>query len=144
MQRLTRDLSYLLLFEAGIIVRNTLVTYDRENDKIGFWKTNCSELWKRLQVPVVPVPAPVVYPAGNTSEEMPPTEAPSGLPPDFHAGRVRSNHLHCLYAKVQFKLKYVAVYYWPILLYMLLVGYNLLFCLLIVFFAIFNGLTIYL
>ncbi|MBA0686816.1 hypothetical protein Goari_014393, partial [Gossypium aridum] len=32
----------------GIIVRNTLVTYDRKDSKIGFWKTNCSELWERL------------------------------------------------------------------------------------------------
>ena len=35
---------------AGIIVRNTLVTYDRHNEKIGFWKTNCSELWERLHI----------------------------------------------------------------------------------------------
>ncbi|XP_031388663.1 aspartic proteinase-like protein 2 isoform X1 [Punica granatum] len=34
----------------GIIVRNTLVTYDREHSKIGFWKTNCSELWARLHL----------------------------------------------------------------------------------------------
>ncbi|PPS19684.1 hypothetical protein GOBAR_AA00903 [Gossypium barbadense] len=34
----------------GIIVRNTLVTYDRKDSKIGFWKTNCSELWERLHV----------------------------------------------------------------------------------------------
>ncbi|OAY51000.1 aspartic proteinase 36 [Manihot esculenta] len=75
----------------GIIVRNTLVTYDRENDKIGFWKTNCSELWKRLQVPGVPVPAPayVVSPGGNKSEGMPPAQAPSRLPADFVPGEVR-------------------------------------------------------
>ncbi|GLU04166.1 hypothetical protein SLE2022_213270 [Rubroshorea leprosula] len=35
----------------GVVVRNTLVTYDREDDRIGFWKTNCSELWKGLQFP---------------------------------------------------------------------------------------------
>ncbi|KAG0464410.1 hypothetical protein HPP92_020479 [Vanilla planifolia] len=34
----------------GIIVRNTLVTYDRQNHRIGFWKTNCSELWNKLHV----------------------------------------------------------------------------------------------
>ncbi|KAJ9166303.1 hypothetical protein P3X46_021077 [Hevea brasiliensis] len=73
----------------GIIVRNTLVTYDRENDKIGFWKTNCSELWKRLQVPGVPVPAPVVPPSSNKSEAMPPAKAPSVLPPDFVPGELR-------------------------------------------------------
>ena len=25
----------------GIVVRNMLITYDRGNDKIGFWRTNC-------------------------------------------------------------------------------------------------------
>ncbi|KAL6513347.1 hypothetical protein OROGR_020833 [Orobanche gracilis] len=38
----------------GIIVRNTLVTYDREHEKIGFWKTNCSELWERTVPPPLP------------------------------------------------------------------------------------------
>ncbi|CAN4108700.1 unnamed protein product [Withania somnifera] len=51
----------------GIVVRNTLVTYDRENARIGFWKTNCSELWGRLNSPP-PSPAP-----------SPPTPAFSGL-----------------------------------------------------------------
>ncbi|KAJ9186804.1 hypothetical protein P3X46_002337 [Hevea brasiliensis] len=73
----------------GIIVRNTLVTYDRESDKIGFWKTNCSELWKRLKVSGVPVPAHVVSPSGNRSEGMPPAQAPSRLPSDFVPGEVR-------------------------------------------------------
>jgi hypothetical protein len=79
------DLSYLLSFVAGIVVRNTLVTYDRENDKIGFWKTNCSELWKRLQVPVVPASAPALSPSSNRSQEMPPVQAPSSMP-FFHPG----------------------------------------------------------
>ncbi|XP_050213236.1 aspartic proteinase 36 [Mercurialis annua] len=73
----------------GIVVRNTLVTYDRENDKIGFWKTNCSELWKRLQVPGAPAPAPAVYPSGSGSEGLPPTQAPSGSSPDFLPGEIR-------------------------------------------------------
>ncbi|CAK7347470.1 unnamed protein product [Dovyalis caffra] len=72
----------------GIVVRNTLVTYDRENDKIGFWKTNCSELWKRLQVPSVPASAPVFSPSGNRSQEMPPVQAPSRMP-HFHPGEIR-------------------------------------------------------
>ncbi|XP_006844329.2 aspartic proteinase-like protein 2 [Amborella trichopoda] len=42
----------------GIIVRNTLVTYDRGNERIGFWKTNCSELWERLQLASAPPPRP--------------------------------------------------------------------------------------
>ncbi|KAI3521057.1 hypothetical protein L1887_10516 [Cichorium endivia] len=32
----------------GIIFRNTLVMYDREHNAIGFWKTNCSNLWGTL------------------------------------------------------------------------------------------------
>ncbi|EEF52314.1 Aspartic proteinase nepenthesin-1 precursor, putative [Ricinus communis] len=75
----------------GIVVRNTLVTYDRDNDKIGFWKTNCSELWKRLQSqsPGIPAPPPVVFSSGNKSESIAPTQAPSGLPPDFIPGEFR-------------------------------------------------------
>lgn len=34
----------------GIIVRNTLVMYDREHSKVGFWKTNCSQLWEMLRI----------------------------------------------------------------------------------------------
>ncbi|KAK1440693.1 hypothetical protein QVD17_06522 [Tagetes erecta] len=32
----------------GIVVRNTFVMYDREHDRIGFWKTNCADLLARL------------------------------------------------------------------------------------------------
>ncbi|KAL8240626.1 hypothetical protein R6Q59_013981 [Mikania micrantha] len=32
----------------GIIVRNIFVMYDREQQRIGFWKTNCSDLLARL------------------------------------------------------------------------------------------------
>ncbi|XP_061341213.1 aspartic proteinase 36-like isoform X2 [Gastrolobium bilobum] len=42
----------------GIIVRNTLVMYDREHTKIGFWKTNCSELWETLHLSDAPPPVP--------------------------------------------------------------------------------------
>ncbi|KAK9287890.1 hypothetical protein L1049_016333 [Liquidambar formosana] len=64
----------------GIVVHNTLVTYDRESDKIRFWKTNCSELWKGLYIPGAPAPAPVVSFSRNSTIEMSPTPAPSGLP----------------------------------------------------------------
>jgi len=40
----------------GILVRNTLVTYDRKNNRIGFWKTNCSELSTTLSSPSSPSP----------------------------------------------------------------------------------------
>ncbi|KAJ4701660.1 aspartic proteinase-like protein 2 [Melia azedarach] len=74
----------------GIVVRNTLVTYDRENDKIGFWKTNCSELWGRLQFPSVPAPPPLVSPSNDLSVRMPPGMpprlAPDGSPPNILPG----------------------------------------------------------
>ncbi|KAF8025033.1 hypothetical protein BT93_F2018 [Corymbia citriodora subsp. variegata] len=66
----------------GIIVRNTLVTYDREKNKLGFWKTNCSELWKRLQVTGSPTPAHLVPQNHNSTSAVPPSIAPSGLPPN--------------------------------------------------------------
>ncbi|ONI33474.1 hypothetical protein PRUPE_1G426800 [Prunus persica] len=64
----------------GIVTRNTLVTYDRANDKIGFWKTNCSELWKRLNDSNAPPPVPSAFDGRNTSVEISPSIAPSGLP----------------------------------------------------------------
>ncbi|XP_021903439.1 aspartic proteinase-like protein 2 isoform X2 [Carica papaya] len=73
----------------GIVVRNTLVTYDRENDKIGFWKTNCSELWRTLQLPNASAPAPSVFQKNDTNFEMSPNLAPSGLPPNVLPGSFR-------------------------------------------------------
>ncbi|CAN6176058.1 unnamed protein product [Urochloa humidicola] len=69
----------------GIIVRNTLVTYDRHNEKIGFWKTNCSELWERLHIGGAPSPAP----SGDTGSQadLSPAPAPSGLP-EFDVGLI--------------------------------------------------------
>ncbi|XVF17578.1 hypothetical protein REPUB_Repub10bG0135600 [Reevesia pubescens] len=65
----------------GIIVRNTLVTYDREHLKIGFWNTNCSELWERLRVTGTPSPsASSSNGKDNSTVESPPTSAPDGLP----------------------------------------------------------------
>lgn len=60
----------------GIIVRNTLVMYDREHSKIGFWKTNCSELWERLQQSNAPPPVPSAPDEKGPSEHMPPNLAP--------------------------------------------------------------------
>ncbi|KAA3473822.1 aspartic proteinase-like protein 2 [Gossypium australe] len=79
----------------GIIVRNTLVTYDRKDSKIGFWKTNCSELWERLHVTSAPSPSPSPSPSPfpspspspssssgkeNSTFEMPPIPAPEESP----------------------------------------------------------------
>ncbi|CAH2064542.1 unnamed protein product [Thlaspi arvense] len=59
----------------GIVVRNTLVVYDRENSKVGFWRTNCSELSDRLHIDGVPLPAilpsNVSDPTLNTSSNLP-------------------------------------------------------------------------
>ncbi|KAH0671494.1 hypothetical protein KY289_025987 [Solanum tuberosum] len=63
----------------GIIVRNTLVSYNRENARIGFWKTNCSKLWDTLNVSSSP-PHPSL-PSGmdntNSTAHMTPALAPS-------------------------------------------------------------------
>ncbi|XP_027192201.1 aspartic proteinase 36-like isoform X2 [Cicer arietinum] len=57
----------------GIIVRNTLVMYDREQTKIGFWKTNCAELWERLQISIAPPNTEVK----NSTKSLEPSVAPS-------------------------------------------------------------------
>ncbi|XP_043713676.1 aspartic proteinase 36-like [Telopea speciosissima] len=77
----------------GIIVRNTLVTYDREHQKIGFWKTNCSELWGRLHIPDASSAAPSASDSGNSALGMPPAIAPSGsldpiIPDKFQVGLI--------------------------------------------------------
>ena len=68
----------------GIVVRNTLVTYDRENKRIGFWKTNCSELWDRLNLSPPPPspPSPSLSSLDNTNPtaHLSPSSAPSGPP----------------------------------------------------------------
>lgn len=76
-----RDSTTLL---GGIVVRNTLVTYDRENDKLGFLKTNCSDLWRRLASPPdSPAPtSPVTQnkSLNNISPSRSPSPAPSKAP----------------------------------------------------------------
>jgi hypothetical protein len=61
------------------------VTYDRHNEKIGFWKTNCSELWERLHIGGAPSPGP----SSDTGSQadMSPAPAPSGLP-EFDVGLI--------------------------------------------------------
>ncbi|KAL2333474.1 hypothetical protein Fmac_014687 [Flemingia macrophylla] len=61
----------------GIVVRNTLVMYDREQTKVGFWKTNCAELWERLQISVAPSPSPTDLAVRNSAEALEPSVAPS-------------------------------------------------------------------
>ncbi|XWS14767.1 hypothetical protein CRYUN_Cryun35bG0036500 [Craigia yunnanensis] len=73
----------------GIVVRNTLVSYDRGNDRIGFLKTNCSEIWRRVEFTGAPAPAPLVSQSEDTNMEIPPTLAPSGSPPNVLPGSFR-------------------------------------------------------
>nr|CAD1837878.1 unnamed protein product [Ananas comosus var. bracteatus] len=63
----------------GIIVRNTLVTYDRQHERIGFWKTNCSELWERLQTSKAPSPAPSSSSYTTSTIDLSPALSPSGV-----------------------------------------------------------------
>ncbi|XP_039015457.1 protein ASPARTIC PROTEASE IN GUARD CELL 2-like [Hibiscus syriacus] len=75
----------------GIVARNTLVTYDRGNDRTGFMKTNCFELWMRVWSSVAPAPAPLVSQRNDTNREISPASTLSGSPPNvlpgsFHIG----------------------------------------------------------
>ncbi|XP_050206707.1 aspartic proteinase 36-like [Mercurialis annua] len=75
----------------GIVVRNTLVMYDRENSKMGFWKTNCSELWERHHIADAPSPLPSAL--NRTDLIAPPTLSPSGsghydLPDEYQIGQI--------------------------------------------------------
>ncbi|XP_009395627.1 aspartic proteinase 36-like [Musa acuminata AAA Group] len=91
-----KDLTTLL---GGIIVRNTLVSYDRQNEKIGFWKTNCSVLWERLHIGGVPSPAP----SENTHATMndSPAPSPSDLFDHFEIGLITFDMtLNITYAKL--------------------------------------------
>lgn len=65
-------------------MRNTLVTYDRENNKIGFWKSNCTELWKTLNV-LSPSPSPMD--SDDASTRISPSLAPKGPPETVFPGR---------------------------------------------------------
>ena len=71
----------------GIVVRNTFVTYDREHEKIGFWKTNCSELWERLNVTGAPPPEPSAGKRPNSTTIVPPAMAPTVPPHDVFPGK---------------------------------------------------------
>ncbi|XP_047958067.1 aspartic proteinase 36-like isoform X2 [Salvia hispanica] len=73
----------------GIIVRNTLVTYDREHEKVGFWKTNCSELWERLHLSPASPPLPSDTDGVNSTTGMAPKLAPSGPPQPQTPGDVK-------------------------------------------------------
>ena len=60
--------------------------YDREHSKIGFWKTNCSELWERLHISNAPPPVPPNSEGKNSSRALEPSVAPSTLQYNLHQG----------------------------------------------------------
>ncbi|KAF5791611.1 putative nepenthesin [Helianthus annuus] len=69
----------------GIIVRNTFVMYDREHEKIGFWKTNCSHVWETLHVsgaaPQASPPSDGSKTAADISPSLPPMMPPQYILP---------------------------------------------------------------
>ncbi|PKA59883.1 Aspartic proteinase-like protein 2 [Apostasia shenzhenica] len=68
----------------GIVVRNTLVTYDRQNHKIGFLKTNCSESWDKLHSSNDgPPPVEFVNATTNIAPSLSPIGSKSDLLPAF-------------------------------------------------------------
>ncbi|KAL8246994.1 hypothetical protein R6Q59_008210 [Mikania micrantha] len=72
----------------GIIVRNTFVMYDREHAKIGFWKTNCSELWSSLHDSGVPPSSPDSNLSPNESVSSAPIGTPYHIAPGSKVGSI--------------------------------------------------------
>ncbi|XP_057449579.1 aspartic proteinase 36-like [Lotus japonicus] len=73
----------------GIVVRNTLVIYDREHTKVGFLKTNCSELWARLHVSDALPPVPPNSEGTNLAKAFEPSVAPSASQFNIHQGELQ-------------------------------------------------------
>lgn len=69
--------------------------YDREQTKVGFWKTNCAELWERLQISVTPPPMPPITEAKNSTKSFEPSVAPSASQHDVPPGIIScSSSIH--------------------------------------------------
>lgn len=62
--------------------------YDREHEKVGFWKTNCSELWERLHISETPPPMPPNTEKTNSGEAPEPSVAPSTSRHDLLPGNI--------------------------------------------------------
>lgn len=78
--------------------------YDREHAKIGFWKTNCSELWERLHISDTPTPVPQNSKGTNLTGAFEPSVAPSASQYNLQQGTVS-----CWYSI--YILKYIQRYY---------------------------------
>lgn len=92
-------LSHSCFYCTGIIVRNTLVTYDRQHEMVGFWKTNCSDLWNRLNLSPPP-PSPSGLVNTNSTGSMYPTLVPTGSPGYNASGTVYYYPLPIFYMPV--------------------------------------------
>lgn len=81
--------------------------YDRENSKIGFWKTNCSELWETLHTSDAPSPVPSNSEVTNLTKAFAPSVAPSASLDNFHQGNIifsyYSNFISSIYRDIMFK-----------------------------------------
>lgn len=72
------------------------MTYDRERQRIGFWKTNCSELWKRLHIKDAPAGPSTEGIEGSAGTQ--PASAPNG--PLVHPGML----FQCYYESLKSRL----------------------------------------
>jgi len=80
--------------------------YDRENSKIGFWKTNCSELWETLHTSDAPSPVPSNSEVTNLTKAFAPSVAPSASQDNLHQGNIISyyfNFISSIYRDITFK-----------------------------------------
>lgn len=71
--------------------------YDRANSKIGFWKTNCSELWERLRISDDNADGPSVSTKSHDSD-IAPASAPSERPHYTIPGIVNFKVCVCFYS----------------------------------------------
>lgn len=80
---------------AGILVRDTLVEYDRANKQIGFWRTNCTELWTSLQDAYDGKSPPIESsPTPKNESKNPPTEEPIAAPAPIQIPGKNYDHLN--------------------------------------------------
>ncbi|MED6164266.1 hypothetical protein PIB30_088028, partial [Stylosanthes scabra] len=88
----------------GIVVRNTLVTYDREHKKVGFWKTNCGELWEKLQISNTSPSMPPNSGVTNSSQTFGPSIAPTAMQRNAPPGEIQITQITIV---ISFNISYV-------------------------------------
>lgn len=82
--------------------------YDREKTKIGFWKTDCAELWERLQISVAPPPMAPNTEERNSTKSLEPSVAPSVSQHNVTPGIISCSSL--IYLKVYSETSGVNMY----------------------------------